>query len=132
MDLKQDNPHILNGLKYPLPERLTPTKKSNYGKGRIRKKGKASYHIYHGGKKSKRYYCACRTYEQAYYTLKKLQECDFDRTQLPRIQEEYPKWYTWLMEFYRYIIRNNDGKGYILNFPREYCESNLKELFIII
>ena len=51
MDLKQDNPYLIDGLKYPLPERLTPTKKSNYGKGTISKKGKASYHIYHGGKK---------------------------------------------------------------------------------
>ena len=130
LDLKQDNPHILNGLKYPLPERLTPTKKSNYGKGRIRKKGNASYHIYHGGKKSKRYYCACRTYEQAYYTLKKLQECDFDRTQLPRIQEEYPKWYTWLMEFYKYIhldyqMKKTTGRvQYRINIPKAYLNEN--------
>ena len=33
LDLKQDNPHLKEGLKYPLPERLTPTKKSDYGKG---------------------------------------------------------------------------------------------------
>ena len=131
LDLKKDNPHITEGLKYPLPERLIPTKKSDYGKGRIYKKGIASYHIYHGGNsKSKSYYCACRTYEQAYYTRKRLQECDWDRTQLPRIQEEYPLWYTWLMNFYKYINVDNQFKKrtgrtqYFINIPRAYLSDN--------
>ena len=131
LDLKQDNPYLIDGLKYPLPERLTPTKKSDYGKGRIRKKGKASYHIYHGGKKTDRYYCACRTYEQAYYTLKRLQECDFDKSQVPRIQEEYPKWYTWLMEFYKYIhldyqFKKSTGRvQYKINIPKAYLKDDV-------
>lgn len=105
-DLKTDNNYIIDGLKYPLPERLTPKDlpKTNYGKGSITKKGPQSYHV----KYNHNYFCACRTYEQAYYVQKELQKCDWDKEELPRILDDYPKWYTWLLDFYRYIIPNKN------------------------
>ena len=131
LDLKKDNKYIINGLKYPVPERLKKVEKSSYGSGAIVKKGEFSYHIVHGGKKGKRYYCACRTYEQAYYTRKKLQECNWDHKQLPRIQKEYPEWYTWLMEFYKFIHLDYDLKRrtgrvqYRISIPRDYLEDGV-------
>ena len=105
-DLKTDNNYIIDGLEYPLPERLTPKDlpKTNYGKGSITKKGPQSYHV----KYNNNYFCACRTYEQAYYVQKELQKCDWNKEELPRILDDYPKWYTWLLDFYRYIIPNKN------------------------
>lgn len=103
-DLITDNPYLKNGLDFPVPDRLIPKKspETNYGKGHITKKGPQSFHV----KYNRTYFCACRTYEQAYYVRQELQKCDFDKSQLNRILEEYPKWYTWLLGFYRYIIPN--------------------------
>lgn len=122
LNLKKNNLHLKHGLEYPLLKRLTPRKKSDYGNGSIRKKGPSSYHIQY----SSDYYCSCRTYEQAYYTHKKLQECKWDRKKLPQIQKEYPKWYTWLMEFYRYVNMDQEYyskqgiKKYRITIPRKY------------
>ena len=132
LNLKKNNLHLKHGLEYPLPERLTPRKKSDYGNGSIRKKGPSSYHIYY----SSDYYCSCRTYEQAYYTHKKLQECGWDKKKLPQIKKDYPKWYTWLLEFYRYVnmdqeyYRKTGVKKYLINLPREYLEEgqNLEQI----
>jgi len=111
-DLITDNPYLEDGLDYPVPERLVKKEKdSNYAEGTITKKGPQSYHV----KYSSKYYCACRTYEQAYYVKKRLQECNWDKNKIPEILNDYPKWYTWLVGFYRYVrphLKNgsHDGK----------------------
>ena len=135
LDLKENN-HYLNGLEYDLPERLTPTHISDYGKGRILKKGEASYHIYHGGKrrngkKEKRYFCACRTYEQAWYVWKELQKCNWDREKLPEILDNYPVWYTKLLKLYQYVHRDyNVENKWQVNVPREFLSpgKNLEKI----
>lgn len=110
-DLVSNNFYFTDGLKYPVPERLIiKDNGSEYGKGTIYKKGPQSYHIRYGNK----YICACRTYEQAYYVRRELQKCDWDKSKLDEIMADYPEWYTWLLEFYLYVIPNNDkGSGWL-------------------
>lgn len=124
-DLKTNNPYM-EGLKYPLPGRLTPTKpKSHYGTGRIKQKGKNSFHVHYGAndKNHKSYYCACRTYEQAWYVRRELQKCNWDRNKLQEILDNYPRFYTKLLNFYKYIHTSHSIKGvYDINFPREFLE----------
>jgi hypothetical protein len=122
IDLTTDNPYLIDGLRYPLPERLQKqdTYTDNYGKGSIQKRSRTSYRITY----NKTNFATCRTYEQAYYVRQELQKCDWDKTQVPRILADYPKWYTWLMEFYRYIIRTQYNDGYTINYPREYTVDN--------
>jgi len=104
-DLKTDNPYLKEGLKYPLPERLVKEEhNSTYGLGEIRKKGDQSYHIYHGD-----YVCACRTYEQAYYVKQEMNKCNWDKSELDRIYSDYPVWYTWLNQFYKYVTKVKDA-----------------------
>ena len=130
IDLKTNNPYIKDGLKYPLPERLKPIPKKKKISGSIVKKSEFSYHIHHGGTRNgrKSYVCACRTYEQAYYVRKEMDKCNWDLDELQRILDEYPVWYTWLMEFYRYININYDHYTrtgeirYDINIPKEYLE----------
>ena len=122
VDLTTDNPYIIDGLRYPLPERLM--KQDNYddvyGKGSIQKRSKSSYRVMY----NKTRFATCRTYEQAYYVRQELRKCDWDKNQVDRILEDYPKWYTWLMDFYRYINRNQHGEGYVVNYPREFTVDN--------
>ena len=125
IDLITDNPYLIDGLRYPLPPRLVKEDNyTNYGKGSIQQRSKTSFRIKH----NRVTFATCRTYEQAYYVRQELQKCDWDKNQVDKILADYPKWYTWLMKFYRYIIRNSNGKGYILNFPREYSESTFERI----
>ena len=85
-----DNIYIVNGLDYPLPERLTSVKyTSKYGKGSIDRKGRQSYHVLYNNI----YYLNCRTYEQAYYISQEFQKCSLDKDELPLIMDGYLKWY---------------------------------------
>ena len=127
LDLITDNPYLINGLEYPVPEKLKPNK-PKIGYGSIVKKGENSYHIHHGGGKrgAKTYVCACRTYEQAWYVKNEMNKVNWDNTQLQRILDNYPVWYTELMELYRYInldytYKNRTGElRYKVNVPRKY------------
>ena len=127
LDLKTDNPYLINGLKYPVPEKLKPNKRK-IGYGRIHKKGENSYHVHYGGSNNghKSYICACRTYEQAWYVRSEMNKCNWDKKQLQRILDDYPLWYTKLMEFYRYINIDTYYKKahgeirYMINIPRKY------------
>ena len=127
-DLKTNNPYM-DGLKYPIPERLIIVpKESDYGTGYIMCKGPQSYHIWYGSE----YYCACRTYEQAYYVKQELNKCGWDKKQLPRILEEYPVWYTWLMKFWQYVAprAEREGKGWTVTLtPRRNPNHRLEKLF---
>lgn len=131
LDLTENNLYIKHGLEYPLPDRLIRTlPESNYGKGRIRKKGKNSYHIHYGGSNNgqKSYYCACRTYEQAWYVHRELQKCGWNRDKLQEILDNYPVFYTELMELYRYVNLDYEAKKrtgqikYWITIPRAYLE----------
>lgn len=126
VDLITDNPYILEGLQYPLPERLEKRPNyTNYGKGSIQQKSKSSYVVLH----NRTHFARCRTYEQAYYVRQELQKCNWDKDEVPRIMKDYPKWYTWLMEFYRYIIRNPQKDGsFILNFPKEFSDGKIERI----
>ena len=110
-DLQTDNPYKDN-VELPLPENLVLEHiESDYGTGYIVKKGEQSYHLHHGGKRGchSSYVCACRTYEQAYYVRQEMNKCNWNKEELPRILEEYPVWYTWLNQFYKYIIQTDDS-----------------------
>ena len=123
-DLITNNPY-LEGLEYPLPERLIITpRESDYGKGHIIEKGPQSYHVHHGSKKNglNSYICACRTYEQAYYVKQEMNKVNWDKKELPRILDEYPIWYTWLMKFWQYVTPRAEGGWSVAITPR--CNPN--------
>jgi len=131
LDLKTGNPYYQEGLEYPLPDRLVLSERqSDYGSGTIKQKGPASFHIHHGGKYKghKDYVCACPTIEMAEYVRTEMNKVDWDRTQLQRILDDYPRYYTKLLFFYQYINRNMlNGKqhGWQLVFPKEYTDNKL-------
>ena len=121
IDLKTNNPYRLNGLKYPVPERLQKDKKHNpkeYGTGSICKDGKESYKIKYSGK----YICSCRTYEQAYYVCQEMRKHNWDKKYLQEILDKYPEYYTWLLFFYQYIGYNKTRKFYYLTIPKGACD----------
>ncbi len=130
LDLTTNNWYINEGLEYPIPERLIPFKNTAYGEGSIQKNGKHSYKIIHGGKNNEysRYVCSCRTYEQAYYVKQEMNKCNWDRKQLQKILDNYPIWYTKLMELYRYVNLDYEAKKrtgqikYWITIPRAYLE----------
>lgn len=137
IDLKTDNPYLKNGLKYPLPERLIlPENNSGYGEGSIVKKGETSFHIYHGkkGYGYSYYVCACPTIEMAEYVKAEMNKVNWDRNELQRILDDYPRYYTWLLFFYQYISRhrvhNQSTKGdtvyrgWEISIPKEFLENN--------
>lgn len=130
INLKDNNPYLENGLKYPVPERLQrPEHKPREPQGKIYKKTKSCYALHYGGK----YVCCSRTYEQGYYILKKLKEYNGDTSKLPEIEKHYPEWYTWLLQFYAYIIIDPYSKRtpgvkrkYHISIPKEYLTPGKK------
>ena len=105
-DLITDNPYLKYGVEVPLPERLIlNVEQTDYGTGYIMEKGPQSYHVWYGST----YYYACPTYEMAYYVKQELNKCNWDKSQLERIVDEYPVWYTWLMNFWKFIIPDGDA-----------------------
>ena len=131
VDLVSDNPYYQNGLEYPLPERLKlPPDNSMYGKGSIIKKGDTSFHVHHGKKPS--YICACPTMEMALYVRDEMNKVDWDKSELQRILDDYPKYYTKLLFFYQYINKHRvwnqqtkDKKvydGWEITIPNEFLE----------
>ena len=128
VDLITDNPYLIEGLRYPLPDKLVkPVNTSKYGKGSIFQRSKSSYRVEHGST----LYGSCRTYEQAYYLRMELQKCDWDKSQVDRILADYPKWYTWLLFFYQYIskVKDKDGEWngkYKVVIPLEYNDGKLE------
>lgn len=129
LDLTINNPY-LNGLKYPIPERLQHIH-GKRGKGSIVKHSKNSYKITYNHK----YYCSCRTYEQAYYVRQELIKHQWDKNKLPEILDNYPVWYTWLVEYYRYIVEDSSAKKmgkkrYQISIPSQYVTPGQKLEFI--
>jgi hypothetical protein len=106
-DLITDNPYINEGLKYPLPETLTPKKdksKSRYGKGYVKKKGHNSYQVWC----NKNYYGSYTTSEYAEYIRLKLYENNWDTNKLEEIKKGYPEYYTYILHFWKYIYYNEN------------------------
>ena len=130
LDLKTDNPYYANGLKYPIPDRLKiPERNSSYGVGRIIEKGPTSFHVHHGSKPS--FVCSCPTPEMAEYVRREMNKVGWDRTQLQRILDDYPKYYTMLQFFYQYVNRNvYKGKqyGWSVVFPKEYTDGKIEKM----
>lgn len=108
LDLKTNNPY-LDGLDYPLPDRLIlhEPRTSGYGFGVIRKR-KNHYRLERSGK----YYATCITYEQAYFYYQELNKRGWDKKNIPGIKKDYPKWYTWLNRFYIYITKDTKDNRY--------------------
>ena len=115
------------GLKYPLPERLKHKEKK--GSGHIIVKGPQSYSVNYG--KYDRYVCSCRTYEQAYYVKQEMHKVGWDKTQLQRILDDYPIWYTWLMNFWKYV-NPGDPRGKarwnVIITPKRSKEGKLEKI----
>ena len=127
VDLKTNNPYREHGLKYPVPERLKKKEKKprkNQSKGKIYKRSTSCYALYNG----KDYLCSCRTSEHAQYTLEKLRENNWDTTQLPRIQEKYPEYYTKLLIFYQYIGYDKKLKKWFLSIPAKHNDGKLEHI----
>lgn len=91
-------------------------KKSPSGQGNITKISKSSYKIKCRGK----YYCSCRTYEQADYVRKQLIKHNWDKNKLPEILDQYPEYYTQLLYLYQYIRKDEKNNNYILMIPKKY------------
>ena len=121
-DLVNGNPYLENGLKYKLPERLilnkTPQKR---GKGAIRKKSVSSYSVYQG----KTHFCSCRTYEQAWYVRRELNKIGWDKKELDRILDEYPIFYTKLLQFYIYLSKDKKDGKWLLTIPKNKSDDGL-------
>ena len=127
IDLITDNPYIKDGLKYPLPKRLQLKQRNpRYGKGSIVKKGRTSFHIYHGkkGKGHSYYVCACPTYEMTWYVREEMNKNGWDRSRLQEIIDNYPKYYTKLLFFYQYIHKESSGK-WVISIPREFLPDGI-------
>ena len=58
----------------------------------------------------KQYYGSYITYEYAYYVRERLIEENWNLEKLSLIREEYPVWYTKLIELYRYVTPNINYK----------------------
>ena len=125
-DLITNNPYLEHGLEYPVPERLIlKPKETDYGTGYIMAKGPQSYHLWYGDK----YYCACRTYEQAYYVKQEMNKVDWDTDKLDEILDNYPVWYTWLMNFWQYVNPHPDGKRWLVTItPKNNPDNALEKL----
>ena len=118
-----DNPYTDN-LEYSVPERLKKRERK-ISKGCIRKAGPAQYHLLKMDKRYKKnYICSCRTYEMAWYVQHELMKRKWNREELPEILDDYPLWYTKLLELYRYIGINKKSKEYTITIPREHLASD--------
>ena len=116
-DLITDNPYINEGLKYPVPERLTSKNrnKSNYGKGYVKEKGPNSYQVWY----NKKYYGSYTTQEYAEYIRLKLNENNWDKNKLEKIKKDYPKYYTYILHFWRHIYLDEKNQTW-------YCKKLLE------
>ena len=124
LDLTTDNPYLEDGLKYPVPGRLELPPEKPKDKGYITRPSPQSNQV----RLSHTYFGAYPTYEMAYYVMQELRKCDWDKNQLDRIVEEYPVWYTWLMNFYKYIQPRYNGWVVIIT-PKHSKEDKLDHIY---
>jgi len=123
MDLKTNNPYIENGLDYPVPKRLIMLPKAPKLKGCIHIPSPQSNQV----KLGKEHYGSYPTFEMAYYVKQELNKCGWDKGQLDRIVDDYPVWYTWLMNFWKFII--SDGDAWLVSLtPRNTGYDTLERI----
>ena len=123
LDLKTNNPY-LNGLEYPLPKRLIIPPKPSKRMGTISSKGEQFY----GLTKGKEYFGGYRTYEMAYYVREEMNKCNWDKSQLDRIVDEYPIWYTELMNLYKFVFPKYNGWCVSIT-PKHSQDDKLEHLY---
>ena len=121
LDLKTDNPYLNDGLDYPVPKRLIMPPVAPKMRGSITRNSEQSYRVNMG----QEYYGNYRTYEMAYYVREELNKRGWDKSNLPGIVDDYPVWYTWLMNFYQYV-NPRDG-GWIVGITPKHSESGKLE-----
>lgn len=124
LDLKTGNPYLEDGLEYPLPERLIMPPKAPKRKGSITRNSAQSNRVHLG----KSYFGSYPTFEMAYYVREKLNECNWDKTQLDRIVDEYPVWYTWLMNLYKFVFPKYNGWCVSIT-PKHSKDDKLEHLY---
>lgn len=123
-DLITDNPYIINGLKYPLPDRLKKHKtrnQSHYAKGYIKKKSHNSYQVWY----NKKYYGSYTTPEYAEYIRLKLYENNWNTNKIEEIKKAYPEYYTYILHFWRYIKHNEKHNTWSLFKPLDYKKGDV-------
>lgn len=100
--------------------------------GNIYKHGENCYQISKTINGKKQYYGSYITYEYAYYVRERLIEENWNLEKLQSIREEYPLWYTKLIELYRYVTPNIDYKsdnkhtGWRITVPSKYATPPLE------
>lgn len=73
-------------------------------------------------------YCCCRTFEQAYYVRQELNKCNWDKDCLKRILEDYPLYYTDLMDLYRYVtIYNKSNLKWCVSIPSYKSDNGINQ-----
>ena len=78
--------------------------------------------------KNNKYYCSCVTYEQAYYVRQELIKCNWDKDCLNAILENYPVYYTDLLEFYRYVTVNNASYfKWCISIPSKHSDNGVTQ-----
>lgn len=121
LDLITDNPYLTDGLCYSVPERLVMSPKVEKAKGRIVSHGEQSHRVF----KADDYYGSYRTFEMAYYVKQELNKCNWDKSQLDKIVEDYPLWYTKLMNLYKFVNRRYNG--YVVSISPKHSSSGKLE-----
>ena len=124
LDLKTNNPYLKEGLEYDLPKRLVIPPKAPRRMGTISSKGEQFYGLTLG----KDYYGGYRTYEMAWYVREEMNKCGWDKSQLDRIVDEYPVWYTELNYLYQYV--NPRDNGWVVGItPKHSTSGKLEHLY---
>ena len=124
LDLKTDNPYLKDGLEYPVPKRLIIPPKAPKRCGSISSKGPQFY----GLTKGSEYYGGYRTYEMAWYVREEMNKCGWDKSKLDEIVENYPVWYTWLVNFYKFVFPKYEGWAVNIT-PKHSDNGKLQHLY---
>lgn len=124
LDLKTNNPYIENGLDYPVPKRLVMPPKAPKLKGCIHIPSPQSNQV----KLGKEHYGSYPTYEMAYYVKQELNKCGWDKSKLDEIVDNYPIWYTWLMNLYKFVFPKYNGWCVSIT-PKHSQDDKLEHLY---
>lgn len=124
MDLKTGNPYIENGFDFPIPERLVMPVDKPKKLGCIYSNGEQSHMLTHG----ETYFGSYRTYEMAWYVREEMNECGWDKSKLDEIVDNYPIWYTWLMNLYKFVFPKYNGWCVSIT-PKHSQDDKLEHLY---
>lgn len=83
---------------------------------------KEEYPITYNGE----YYCTCYSFEQAHYVHQELTKYDYNREELQGILDSYPKYYVYLLNFYKYIGWDTQkDTGWFLHIPPKFADNHI-------